>query len=574
MILPPAAQDPVTGLFLVGALSVVALVFNYFYYAYQYHKAQRGREESQLPPKYPTWLPYVGSAIPYLRDGPEFLRKVTSYAGQLTSIRVTFLPGWDIYFFQDRHTIREIWKKSNLMKSVSLRIFFYRYIFGMPQRSVAMYYEDDSGPFPKPYPGTSVPPEKRIHHTLYEGTHQALAGSGFNPTLQRFRAALLARVASMGFAEDWAEMEDFQRLILHTTGQSFVEAIFGPSLLRLSPTFMDDLKEFNRAVPLFAKATPRFLIPHAYAARQKMHNHLKRWYAYAREHFDESSIGADGDADPFWGSAWMRHRQKTLDKIQDDDTLAASDLGAAWGSVVNLVPSTIMALVHILRDESVHQRVMQEIEQSVGDRPLADIDVKALSENQLLSSIYAETLRLHVKLNTVISSQRADLKLGRWWLPRGSIGLVNSHISHMDAAFWNTKQGAHPVERFWADRFLRDPADPLSGPINPAYRETQGLGDAKAHVKEEETARDGPYFSMEGLEESWVPYGGGHLVCPGRFLAKSAIMFTCVLFLREFEVELLSEVGELCSSNFGIGTEEPKRPVKFRIRRRLGREDR
>ncbi|RYP60716.1 hypothetical protein DL770_009939 [Monosporascus sp. CRB-9-2] len=533
--------DPIMALLYLGVAFIITILLNYAYDIYQYHRAHSREATNQLPPKYPTLPLYLGSVIPFLLNCPGFLTRATSYAGQLTSTRIAFLPGCDIYFFQDRQTVKQIWKYSHLMKSVSLRIFFYKYIFGMPERWLSMYYEDDSGPFPRPYPGTNVPPEKRIHYILYEGTHQALAGNGFNPALQRFRAALLRQIDAMKVPEEWLEMDNFQRLILHTVGKAFIESIFGPSLIRINPTFMDDLKEFNRAVPSLSKGTPRFLIPRA--------------------------ISEDGDGDPFWGSAWMRHRQKTLAKIQDDETLASSDLGVAWGSIVNLVPSTIMAMVHILEDKSVCDRVQREIGENFSHQALSDIELKRVSNNHLLSSIYAETLRLHVKLNTVVSSQRVDLKLGKWWLPRGSIGLVNSHISHMDSDFWNTKNGLYPVEKFWADRFLTDPADPSSGPINLAHREAHELVDAKRYGSEG-ARKTKPYFSMDGLEASWVPYGGGHLICPGRFLAKNAIIFTCVLLLGEFDIELLSDVGELCSSNFGIGTEEPKHPVKFRIRRK------
>ncbi|KAI0002659.1 cytochrome P450 [Xylariaceae sp. FL0662B] len=536
----------------------VAILLHYAYDTIRYIHVHSGRKETSLPPILPVWIPYLGSLIPFLVDCPNFLRRATARGGQLTSTRIAFLPGLDIYFFQDRETVKEIWKQSKLMKSVKLRTFFYKYIFGMPQNWLSKYYEDNSGPFAKPYPGTNVPPDRRIHHMLYHGAHQALAGPGFKPTLERFKSAVVTQIDQLGPGEDWLYMDDFRKFILHTVGRSFVQAVFGPGMLQINPTFMDDLAEFNKMVPLFSKALPKFLIPRAWLLRQDLKDQLKRWYVYAREHYDNTSISEDGDGDPFWGSSWMRYRQKTLASIQDDETLASSDLGVAWGSVVNMVPSTTFAMIHILQDPDLLVRVRREIEASIGQQSPEEVDLNRLVDNPLLCSIYAETLRLHVKLNTVINSQRVDLSLGRWRLPKGAIGLINTHICHMDDSFWNTKSGRYPVESFWAERFLTNPADPSSGPINLIHRETHGGSQKAAQTNNANTE---PYLSMEGLEGSWVPYGGGHLACPGRFLAKHAIIFTCAILCRDFDAELLTDSIETSASNFGIGTEDPKDPV-------------
>ncbi|PHH89635.1 hypothetical protein CDD83_5619 [Cordyceps sp. RAO-2017] len=77
-------------------------------------------------------------------------------------------------------------------------------------------------------------------------------------------------------------------------------------------------------------------------------------------------------------------------------------------------------------------------------RTSSKADLRALSSSPLLSSIYAETLRLHVKSFTVVSSPVEDITLGKNMLPKYCIGLVNSHISHTDEQFWNTGDGQQP----------------------------------------------------------------------------------------------------------------------------------
>jgi hypothetical protein len=130
--------------------------------------------------------------------------------------------------------------------------------------------------------------------------------------------------------QGWIEIKNVHDFMHHTVGLSIINAIFGPNLVRLNPTFMDDLFEFEHWFPLLAKGVPSLIIPKAFAVRRRLHSHFKRWYANAREHYTESSIDPDGDGDPFWGSEWMRQRQEALYKLQDEDSLAAGDLGVAW----------------------------------------------------------------------------------------------------------------------------------------------------------------------------------------------------------------------------------------------------
>jgi cytochrome P450 len=77
-----------------------------------------------------------------------------------------------------------------------------------------------------------------------------------------------------------------------------------------------------------------------------------------------------------------------------------------------------------------------------------------------------------------------------------------------------------------------------------------------------------PFFSVQGLEGAWIPYGGGYAACPGRHFAKRIILYTTALLVAAFEVEVLTDRLEMDDRCFGLGTQKPKHEVKFRIRRR------
>lgn len=168
-----------------------------------------------------------------------------------------------------------------------------------------------------------------------------------------------------------------------------------------------------------------------------------------------------------------------------------------------MVPSVLMALIHIFEDKSLLERVREEIQAACGENPGIDFDIRHLSGMPLLHSIYAETLRLHATSYTLVSAPDNDVPLGKWMLPRGGIGLVSPQICHMDQGFWNTREGLHPVDSFWAERFITNPDDPSSGPMAPGVFTKQTMQRKRFSSGENE-----PYVSMKGLEGSWIPYSG------------------------------------------------------------------
>jgi hypothetical protein len=250
----------------------------------------------------------------------------------LTSSRISFL-GFEIYAFQDRQTIAKIWKQSTLSSPISMFVYVLKYFFGLSESVVSVYRADDSGPFPKPYVGSNVPAKDRIDHITHHGFLRALGGPGLPPTTRRYMNALKRRMEEKAFSSEWTEMADFSHFFQEVAGASLIECVYGQTMLRINPNFMQDLWGFDTSVPWLARGVPSFIKPSAHKPRQNCVDQLKRWYAYAREHFDESHIDLDGDGDPYWGSALMRYRQEKLLAVKnhDDDALARMDLGLAWG---------------------------------------------------------------------------------------------------------------------------------------------------------------------------------------------------------------------------------------------------
>lgn len=166
----------------------------------------------------------------------------------------------------------------------------------------------------------------------------------------------------------------------------------------------------------------------------------------------------------------------------------------------------MMAIAHTFQDASLLQRVRREADNIGGDRnkSLAHAKHKDFTSASLLSAIFAETLRLHVSVFIPVIPQYKDLEVGDWRIPQGTLTFINSGLAHRNEEVWNTQSGAHPLDSFWADRFLVYPDDPSSGPVKPghAYYQRQRLAQPPNKSGGE------PYFSLDGLDSSWIPFGG------------------------------------------------------------------
>lgn len=187
--------------------------------------------------------------------------------------------------------------------------------------------------------------------------------------------------------------------------------------------------------------------------------------------------------------------------------------------------------------------------------------ISALCGSPLLQSLYTETLRLHVS-NIILRSPVQDLNLRRWRIKRGEIISIMSYPMHQDRRAYNTGSDEHPrpLDDFWADRFLVPRLVPNE--TEPVLREeSMSAGSEKSYDALHE-------FSSQGLDGSWIPYGGGSNICPGRQFAKQEMLLTAALLLGNFDIELLGPPVILDYRFFGTGSMGVKGKARFSIRRR------
>jgi cytochrome P450 len=228
-------------------------------------------------------------------------------------------------------------------------------------------------------------------------------------------------------------------------------------------------------------------------------------------------------------------------------------------------------LLEVLQRPELLDRVRAEIAPHMagfsGDKPL-EIDIDGLCQGHLVQSIYAEVLRAHNGTVVARVPEVSTFSIAGWVFPKDNPILVSTFDTARVSSVWNqgTPSNPHPVDEFWPERFIVDPKDPLSGPVLPDLR---AQSREASHV-ETDTKPSEPYFSLEGTTGSWVPYGGGSRMCPGRHFAKKELIVTMAIFLTAFDIELAPRDGWIQDdmTYFMFGVMHPKGPISARIRRR------
>ncbi|KAA8642708.1 hypothetical protein EYZ11_011885 [Aspergillus tanneri] len=536
-----------------------------------YHWVNRSNPNTgiRIPPHLPAVIPILGHTIPFLFDGASFVRRATTYAGKLSCVRIS-LPLAGIYLFQEPEAVAALWKHPLLSSPIFIYTVGLRYLFGMKDKPLKTYMADDAGPYRKPHPNSNVAPHNRVDYLTHDSLLRGLSGAGLAHTFQRCRDTVISQIDSLCIEDEWVQMPDLLQFFRNHVGRAVLQSLFGPLLLSINPTFMEALWEFDAATPYLAKRVPRLLVPKAYRVRDSLLDQIQRWYRHARANFHESLIGEDKDGDPCWGSRMMRERQQFLLAAdnQDDASLASADLGLIWTSITNVVPTAMMAVLHIFQDATLLSRVRESLQaHDTASHELEFVfSMDKLLQNDLLNAVYAETLRLYVQAYVTRCSAHEPVSVGSWWLGQNEVVMVSSYVNHMNGQLWNTQDGEHPVDSFWADRFMVDPKDPHSGPMR-VHRDQPDTGNAVPRLDVKGAAGQ-PSFSVKGLEGTWIPYGGGSSACPGRIFAKRLILFTCAFFVSRYDVDIQASSLDMDSSGFGLGTQKPKNKVPFAIRRR------
>ncbi|KAG7404324.1 hypothetical protein Forpe1208_v015780 [Fusarium oxysporum f. sp. rapae] len=169
-----------------------------------------------------------------------------------------------------------------------------------------------------------------------------------------------------------------------------------------------------------------------------------------------------------------------------------------------------------------------------------------VTDDPLLNSIYYETLRLRVASTVGRTSLDDQLCLAGGWKVKAGVPIMfTGWLAGLDESCWNTGQDLsggkpqHPLEAFWAERFLDCPgSSSISGPakkkrVQPARESPQRQ---TSHMETEDARSKA---SVAGLRGHFFPFGGGAFRCPGETLAKQVIFASVAIVLQNYDLRLI-----------------------------------
>ncbi|KAK3984617.1 cytochrome P450 [Cladorrhinum sp. PSN332] len=510
--------------------------------------SSRGGDGQNIPPTFPYFFPILGTLpLAYLWRPRDLVLSVNSFfQSPQQAIRVKILHQ-DFYLVRGADNIRALFKAQ--VTNIPFVKFALSYAFGTPAKALTLYDQDDSGTNHAPHPESTVLPHNRIDYLVHHSTKTFLEGPGLTPLWNRYLKNITAQLHTLhdnlGSSEEWKFHHDLISLISNETTIATLNALCGPHLLRLNPNFINHFDRFDENLQTYMQGFPWFLAPRAYLARKRVLNAVKEWQQHARDHFTPSALDENGD-DQYWGSSYFRLRHSMFLAMGegnfDHASIASSDFGFIW-AMRNAITATSWTIYQIFRDPELLNAIRAEVDAcSSGGRLEYDTD-KLLRCCPVLSAVYAETLRLRTHFYFVRLGDRGNpLPILSWIIPPRKPVVALTTVAHFDKEAWNVGgKGEYPLHVFWPGRFLKP-------------------GEKKGEAE----------FVTKGLEGSWIPYGGGSRMCPGRHFAKRQILVTAALVVGMFDVEVVEDtVGEnLTLMGFGSGVSRLVGRAGVKIRRR------
>jgi hypothetical protein len=311
----------------------------------------RGTSISDDPPPVPYCVAFVGNALALAVDTLGFLGSVVfvlllSWSGKDGSfhhskdfghVPVRLALGAEkIYFISGTENLQTIFSKSRDLSTKALALVALVSAHGMPPADAKVYEADNSGIHLKPLPGSNTPPEKRLrflsHHHFQS---ELLGGAGLGELSRQFIRQFAIRITerSQEIGDHWSHLPDLYDFVKSETFVATTIALCGEHIFKINPNLAEDFWSHDSWLPYILRKVPRWIIPRAFASRDKNHENILKWHKRARELVDCSDERMkDVLWEPVCGARIMRKRAEMYKHVNEISPAgrAASDLGMIW----------------------------------------------------------------------------------------------------------------------------------------------------------------------------------------------------------------------------------------------------
>lgn len=492
---------PVLGALLVAMIGYLCLL--------QLLRQRRPHE----PPLDKGPVPWLGHAIAYRNNMPEFLKRMRAKHGDVFTV---LLGGQYFTFVMDPFSfspiLKEARKKLNFIafaQKLVLQVFGYQSISG-------------------------------DHEMIHATSIKHLKGDGLEELnkvmldkLSLFLLEPLGQNPGSGWQED--DLFDFCYKILFKAGYL---SLFGYTKDKKQDQLQaqDLFVQFRKYDLMF----PRFVF-NLLGPRERLE--ISRL-----QHFFEKMVAVRHNLEKDGLSRWI---SDMLQFLREHEVTAHMqdrfNFMMLWASQGNTGPSSFWALLFLLKHPEALQAVRKEAAQALQEasqngQPSFDMMVNILRHTPMLDSALEESLRL-ATAPTLYRLVEEDYTLKaasgqEFLIRRGDIVTLFPYLAvQMDPEI-------HPEPNtFKYDRFL----NPNGTRKTDFYK-----GGKKIH-----------HYTM--------PWGAGVSICPGRFFALSEMKLFILMMVMHFDLELVdpdAPMPPVDPYRWGFGTTQPSHDVRFRYRQR------
>lgn len=142
--------------------------------------------------------------------------------------------------------------------------------------------------------------------------------------------------------------------------------------------------------------------------------------------------------------------------------------------MANSVTAVFWTIFEVFRRPNLLSRV-RSIPNAAVEASREESESKILGDDPQLQSIFAEVTRLRVVGIIPRYTVGSDFQLGEWSIPEGSFLGLPFRAGAFNEDIWNavSDDDPHPLNTFWADRFLIYPNHPGSGPLRKDKRPSE-----------------------------------------------------------------------------------------------------
>ncbi|KAE9379575.1 cytochrome P450 [Stipitochalara longipes BDJ] len=471
------------------------------------------------PPMLPAKIPYIGHILGLIIHQAEYFQQLASRT-TFPIFSLKMLSG-ELYVVTSPELIKAIVKNPKVFTFDEIFAVASASIFGLTKRQMDILKEPRVGSNER-YP-IAKDTQHVMHTTMISG-----------PPLFQLNTRALNRFAKfvnpIGPKGQDVKLYEWMR---HTFTLATMEAIYGPiNPFSENESLIVDLQHFEDDIGLlYLNFLPQYTAHAGYKARITIGAAFKKYY--------DNKHNLDA-------SALIKGRYKALTQGYNTDDVSSFDIGMCVAATTNSIPGSFWFLIRIFSSSVLLASLREELQPLVTRKPGSDeaiINAAGFMKNcPLLISTWQETLRSIAATVTARTVTEDTMLDGQFLLKKGSYIQMAAGPMHSSPAIWGPD-----AQDFDPSRFMPSTVSSLP----------------KAEQKQRKTA--------------FAPFGGGAILCPGRYFASTEILGIVATMVLGFEV-LSKDGGQLKlpsikKQTMAVQVRHPVGDMDVTIKRRNGWED-